>query len=232
MLERARGIWQRLVGKRGGAVEDERRVWVRRPSVATAVVRPGGEGRVPARARDISRGGISVVVGQPFDSGTMLCVEVASSPAQASFSVLACVVRVSPLGEQQWLLGCRFCAELSARDLARFTTDAGNAGADEDRGWPRSGCDLDATLVVADEKAEEEQTARVVNISPGGAALIVGGEVPAGTVFTLAVEGRVAGLSCTVVACAVHVTSFHEGKWLVGCSFIRELSEDDLRALL
>ena len=36
----------------------------------------------------------------------------------------------------------------------------------------------------------------------------------------------------TILACVVHVTTQASGEWALGCNFIRELSEEDLKALV
>jgi hypothetical protein len=34
------------------------------------------------------------------------------------------------------------------------------------------------------------------------------------------------------MACVVYKTDVDEGQWLVGCNFVRELDDEDLRALI
>ena len=47
-------------------------------------------------------------------------MELPPSTGEPSISVLACVVHSQPEGDAEWVLGCRFSAELNDADLAAF----------------------------------------------------------------------------------------------------------------
>jgi hypothetical protein len=236
MLQRARTLWRRILsgppGREPEAVE-ERRVWVRRPSSADAVLRARGEeSRLTARIRDASRGGISLVVGRSFEPGEVLEVEVPGGTDQSSSVVLACVVRVRPQPGGEWLLGCSFCAELSDRDLASFGAGRVRPPEDDPRDWLRFRCDVEATFELTADPTSPPCEARVVNISPRGVGLLVDRPVPAGALLSLELRGAGGDVRRSMLACAVHVTARPGPEWVVGCSFPRELSESDLQALL
>src|SRR5262249_57524342 len=77
----------------------------------------------------------------------------------------------------------------------------------------------------------ERWGAGVVNISANGIGLLLDRPVENGTLLSLALRSPTTHSSHTILACVVHVTS-RPGEWTVGCNFIRELSEADLKALL
>src|SRR4051812_35150764 len=110
--------WGRLLGLgRGDVAEEERRLWGRvNCDVQTTIQSANGDGgpALPARARNVSLGGINLSAGQAFEPGSLLSVAL---PVGGGTEVLACVVRCEPLGAGQWELGCTFAAQLSEEDL-------------------------------------------------------------------------------------------------------------------
>ena len=55
--------------------------------------------------------------------------------------------------------------------------------------------------------------------------------IPTGTLLNAELHGP-SGQTFTILACVVHVSAAAEGGHLLGCNFIRELSETDLRSLM
>jgi c-di-GMP-binding flagellar brake protein YcgR len=96
----------------------------------------------------------------------------------------------------------------------------------ERRVWVRYPANLQTTLQAA-QAPEERLSARVGDISRGGIKLVV--QRPLQTGELLSVE-----LPCgdeaaqTVLACIVRVEALPDGEWSVGCTFSRELGDDDL----
>jgi hypothetical protein len=103
-----------------GTPTTERRCWVRYPCNQAAFSRslfPEEYIFWTARARDISRGGLSLDLSQRFEPGTVLAVEVLSTNQT---SARALHVRVIHLREQEggsWRVGCEFLDILSDDDL-------------------------------------------------------------------------------------------------------------------
>ncbi|HJT79123.1 MAG TPA: hypothetical protein VJ739_18145, partial [Gemmataceae bacterium] len=56
--------------------------------------------------------------------------------------------------------------------------------------------------------------------------------VETGALLSLDLLDNSGRLATTMLACVVHVTAEGEGRWALGCNFIRELSEQELSALL
>ena len=64
-----------------------------------------------------------------------------------------------------------------------------------------------------------------------GIALVVTDEIPAGTLLNADLHGAGAE-SFAILACVVHVSAAPEGGHVLGCNFIRELNENDLKNLM
>src|SRR5437763_2964316 len=118
MLQRTFSFWRRLIGQPdahgdhgGTAVQDDRRLWVRyEADIQTHVqlAQPAQAERVSARIRNLSLGGAELIADRPFQTGQIVSVELPSATDGELQIVLACVVRVKPLGENEWALGCVF----------------------------------------------------------------------------------------------------------------------------
>jgi hypothetical protein len=240
MFERARTWWRRLTGQTTGPEttasrgEEERRGWQRLPSSATTTITPVGEDVQPrpARVRNVSRGGINLVTSCSFEPGTVLRIELPASGGATTNTVLVCVVHATPQGDQEWALGCSFAEELSNSDLAAFGASGDPAAAKENRRWVRFICKVKATYQLANDPAQKTWPAQLLNISAAGVGLLVEQAVEIGTLVNIELRKTAGDETRTILACVVHVVAHPEHEWTLGCNFIRELSDDDLRALL
>src|SRR5262249_44027747 len=70
-----------------------------------------------ASVRDLSTGGVGIVVNRRFEPGTLLSVELQDAEQTINRNLLVRVVRVISEGEGRWLLGCAFTNKLSDADL-------------------------------------------------------------------------------------------------------------------
>src|SRR5947209_9836578 len=90
--------------------QGERRASVRFPCRWDATCRQpsaaGNEACVRARARDISTGGVSVIVPQWFGRGTLLWIDLHDGPRERSRSVLARVMHATLQPDGTWFVGC------------------------------------------------------------------------------------------------------------------------------
>jgi hypothetical protein len=101
----------------------DRRVWVRYSCDLEGPCQPAGgsiEVSWSARVRDISRGGIKLHLNRPFETGTILKVDISNEQGDGSRSLMVRVVHVSPQGPSSWSLGCAFDKELTEQDLHFF----------------------------------------------------------------------------------------------------------------
>jgi hypothetical protein len=101
----------------------ERRAYVRLASDLAATCRPAGRAQSvswPGKVRDISLGGVGLLMRHRFRPGTYLAVELRESTGQSLRTVLARVVHataVSVDGNPCWLLGCAFDEPLSEEEF-------------------------------------------------------------------------------------------------------------------
>lgn len=72
----------------------------------------------------------------------------------------------------------------------------------------------------------------VRDISTGGIGLVSRAPVPPGTFFAIELQNNTGGESLRLRARIIHATRQDERSWLLGCLFTRELSADELAALL
>jgi hypothetical protein len=69
--------------------------------------------------RDVSPGGIAVILNRRFEPGTILVVEV-FKPKEASESRPVRVSHATPDKDGRWIIGCAFAWPLSQEELRRF----------------------------------------------------------------------------------------------------------------
>ena len=145
--------------------------------------------------------------------------------------MLMCVVHVAPVGEGQWAVGGTFSRELTEDDLEAFGASKKRTALPDKRSWERFACTLKATynVVTAPEPATFEAT--VLNISASGVGLSVDRATEAGTLLSVDLMTPAGNVVRTILACVVHAGIPQDGRWALGCNFIRQLREDDLRAL-
>jgi hypothetical protein len=239
MFGRTFSFWRRLVGKTPPAPEEvnaDRRLWVRYPAdLKTNVQLAGGpvaENRVSAQVRDISLGGANLLVDHLFETGQLVSLELPQGGNADKHTVLACVVRVIPEAPGRWALGCVFSRELTDEDLQGFGAKRVRPPTSDQRTWMRFPTNIKANYLNIGDPENRVYSAQVLNLSASGVGLHVTSAVDAGALLSvdlISADGKVVR---TILACVVHVTTQSAGGWALGCNFIRELSEDDLKALI
>ena len=238
MLRRAHTFLRRLFFGRTFATADvtagadERRVWVRHAADVSArcgpAARDHGEAPLLARVTDVSVAGARLVAGRPFHPADLISIELPTQGGKAVLAVLAVVVHAAPRPDGQWALGCRFSRDLTDEDLRAF-------------GFARP------TGGVADLPPETELTALyrtsagadpvphrvpVAGLTPGGVVLCAEEEIALGALLAVRLCGPTGGQSPELLACVVRVVEGPDGRRLVGCDFIRELTDEELRTVL
>jgi hypothetical protein len=235
MFENARRTWGRLVGRPQElpTVEEERRVWVRFPCDREITCQPASAAkRLPARVQDISLGGISLLVGYPFETGGLLSVELPGTDDGCSTTVLAYVVHVAARDSGEWSVGCAFATELSDQELRSLGARRLKPPASDQRAWVRFPSNAHATYQWSRDPSSRPRPARVLNISPTGAALTAPEAVEAGALLSLELHDPQGNPRLTIMASVTRVTCDGGGEWALGCTFIRELTEKELEALI
>jgi len=236
MFKKTFSFWQRLMGRKTpepqpSSEQDDRRVWVRYPAQLMTTFRPAGDEHscLSALVRDVSQGGINLVVNKRLDAGQLLSIELPRSGAE-THHVLACIVRVDKDHAGNWSLGCVFSSELSDDELQTFGARRSLAASSDQRKFIRYASSIKVTFeIVSDLPGQHE--AQVFNISASGIGLLVSEHVEPGALLNVTMQSSSGSATRTILCCVVHVASQNE-QWALGCNFIRQLNEADLQALL
>lgn len=105
---------------------EERRAHVRFPCELDSSCSPitgSKDTQWTGKVRDISRGGVGIVLSRRFELGTLLNVEILEANGSSSGSMLARVVHVTPHTSGGWMIGCCFTSELGDDDVKLFAAD-------------------------------------------------------------------------------------------------------------
>jgi hypothetical protein len=109
--------------EQSASVHAERRAFVRLASDLAASARPSERGHDvgwPGRVRDISRGGVGLLLQHRFRPGTDLTIELRENSGKLLRTVDARVAHASAVlddGNPCWLLGCSFAQPLTDEEL-------------------------------------------------------------------------------------------------------------------
>jgi hypothetical protein len=98
----------------------------------------------------------------------------------------------------------------------------------ERRAWVRYVCELLTICQPTNLPTKEALLARVRNISRGGASLVIDQKFENGTILSVELPGPDGEPMCSLLACVIHAISQTGGDWSLGCSFVRELNDNDL----
>jgi hypothetical protein len=238
MLLRAFSSWGKLfgIGAPSTEVKEERRAYGRIlcevETTCSRVVAESAE-RLSATVRNVSRGGINLVVAQPLLPGELLRIAVPGGDAEESSEVLACVTRCrTEKGIHQ--AACTFATQLSDADLMRFGGLKPPPVAIDQRGWVRFECPAQAvfTVVGAPDETAAPCPAKVLNISAGGIALRTPALRTVGELLSIDLGRGEDRAIVTTLASVVRTTVERGGEGIMGCNFISELSEEQVRRLL
>ena len=239
MLQRTLSTLGHVVRRRRPAdapepLQTERRVWVRYPCEVEASCQPANAPdalRLSARVRDISRGGIHFLVNCPVESGALLSVELPAPAGRFASTVLAYVVRVQPL-QGEWSVGCTFACELNDDDLEPFGARRVKPRADDQRTWVRFPCQAQASYQLVQAPGAEKQRVQVLNLSANGVGLRNDRPIDLGRLLNLELRSPRGPFILNILACVVRTMPRDSGDWVLGCNLIRELSDQELKALL
>jgi hypothetical protein len=176
--------------------------------------------------QNISAGGIGLLVNRAFTPGEVLSVELPGSPSR---TVLACVIHSTPQDEGIWLLGCSFSTAFRDAELQAFGAHREQGADDDFRAYVRSPCDLEMGCHAVEEADPEPLQVKVLNLSAGGAGLLVSQPVEPGTLLSLDLPANEGPM--TILGCVVYVSPRGEGEWVIGCNFANELPVETLQAL-
>jgi c-di-GMP-binding flagellar brake protein YcgR len=232
MLARLLSLWVRHRTE-SEIDKTDRRVWVRFQSHLDISCEPAGpvQGeRVQAQLHDISRGGIRLLLEDRVQEGDLLSVELPSEKGE-NCTVLACTVWVEPRGEAGWLVGGSFSAELTDEDLERWGGRRPRPTPPEQRDSPRFPSSVQVSFQKVRAHDSLAREGRVVDVSPSGMGLRTEESLRVGDLLSVDFRDPSGKALFTTLASVIRVTDRGAGDRLFGCTFIRELSEQELRLL-
>ncbi len=213
----------------------DRRNWVRVPlnrETSFRIVNSAAPAAV-GQVRNVSQGGINLIVGQVIKPGTMLSIDLPHAKGTPGASVLACVMHCNEEGSL-YSIGCTFSSELGDSELREFGGRREPAQSSDQRTWTRFAAHGHAQYQrAANPLAVEPRLAEITNISPSGIGLVLEEAIEPGTVLNLGLHKKGAHEALfQVLACVVFLGERREGGWVAGCNFIHELPERDFRQLV
>jgi len=111
--------------------EIDRRAHPRHPCLLPTSCKPAcaNEMKWDAMIRNISQGGLRLVLRRRFERGTGLAIELPDKDRHESYVVFVKVVDTRPEEGGLWSLGCQFISQLSEDELHRLVALAASGGA-------------------------------------------------------------------------------------------------------
>jgi head-tail adaptor len=184
------------------------------------------------QVRNLSREGIGLLLAQQIEIGAVLKVELQAVDQSNATIILACVVYALEEQDGGWMHGCAFVTELSDAEMAQFGAERARPDEAEQRFWVRFPRELEASYRVVRITERDMSHAKVVDISASGVGLLVQRPIEAGSLLSIILMALKGKSSLKMLACVVRVTERPGGERLLGCNFIRELSDRELTMLL
>lgn len=184
---------------------------------------------VAAKVSSFSHSGIGLIVEREVGSGAMLQIDLPAAPDQSKSSVLAYARRAKKLANDEWLLECAFAIELDDETLAGLGGRRERPAPPDRRAWTRFPVLGSATYFQVGTHALSRR-ATILDLSPVGVGLIANENIEPGVVLSVELHCGVSD-PFSILASVVYVSEKEVGRWLLGCQFIRELKESELRRL-
>jgi hypothetical protein len=174
--------------------------------------------------RDISLDGVGLVTRKPFPIDAILTLELPMRSGTVCRAARVKNLRSTP--SKGWIVGCLFVEPLAPGDI--IVRPLSRPPTRERRSKPRytAHCERGQCRVLS-MKIEGPWNMLVQNVSETGIGLVSERPFKAGMTLTIELPGQLQELTSLRV---VH-SSKHGKSWLIGCTFARRLSPQELRAL-
>jgi hypothetical protein len=170
-----------------------------------------------------------LLVNRRIEAGELLSIELPDNDAQARGTVLVCVLSANAEADDEWSLSCSFSAELSEDDLQLFGVPAAQGGESEQRTLIRYVCNAHCVYEIIG--GTERGRAEVHDLSVGGVALTTATRIAVGSLMNLWLRDANERPIATMLASVVSARTTPDGSCSLGCTFLGELSEGQLREL-
>jgi c-di-GMP-binding flagellar brake protein YcgR len=213
---------------------EDRRAFQRYAADLEVSCRPLGALRAdswPARLKDISAGGIGLVVERRFEPGTMLAVDLVSTGSGSPRTLLSRVRHVTAQPEGEWLLGVALLREMSEEELKNWGAEPARPKGPDSRAWVRFPCDIPGLCRDAGAASVAPWQATVVNISAGGCGLVTARPVKEGTHLHVDLPDADGQPGQRLLVRVVQLREQADGSWFLGCELTDGLSATDTAEL-
>jgi hypothetical protein len=216
--------------------QEERRVALRFPTSLHTEVQPvrrqpEREGPWQARVRDVSAYGLGLVLPHPVEPSTILMADLEGPTEAVVRNVLVRVVHVTAHQPGEWVVGCALISEMTDEHLRTFRAERSRPAATDCRAWVRFPCNLETVCYSIDTVPGEQLPARILNISAGGAGLLVPCQFESRTLLKLQLPPPPGLPARKVLVRVVQARPYGNGDWFLGCEFADQLTDEDLVAL-
>jgi hypothetical protein len=129
-------------------------------------------------------------------------------------------------------IGCAFSDELSDDDLRPFGARKELSRGPDKRAWTRFPAQGMVDYIVLPPTGAPAKHAEITNISATGIGLFLEEKVEPGAILDLLLKTKTGEQAVDMLACVVFLGRRSEGGWIVGCHFVRELEDADVKRLL
>jgi hypothetical protein len=186
-----------------------------------------------ARVLNVSKDAINLITNRPVETGASLRLELPAVAEGPGTRVLACVVRATRTPKRRWIAECWLPLPLYPSDLECLGVQEMKALEGDRRAWPRWPCRSKALLRPAGSAEGPEETAEITDLSFGGLRLAIATDpFDVGTGVQLGLLRATPLPPLEILASVCHVRRQPGGGWSIGCTFIRELSWQELLSVL
>jgi hypothetical protein len=211
---------------------DERRASVRYLCDLETACQPLGGDVVdswPARALDISAGGVALVLGRRFEPGALLTVRLETADGKTTRTMLVRVVHTTQVDERTWRLGCALAGQLGQEELRAFQAECVQPTLPDCRAWVRFACDVETPCHAVAGAQPGTWSARVLDVSPGGMSLLVPCQFERGALLKVELPGSTKSCPQHVLVRVLRERPFRFQLWILGCELADQISDEDLR---
>jgi hypothetical protein len=189
--------------------------------------------RAPCQATllSASKSALDLLTDRAFEPGARVELEF---PAPANFGprVLACVVRSLSRDDGKWAVECYLPLPLGPSELSWLGVRRGVPSKTDRRRFPRWPYQKTAFFRRVGEEGAKHYPAKVDDVSFGGARLLVAAPAPeVGASLELLLQRTPSPPLC-MLAVVCHARVQPDGNWALGCSFVRELSWNELASVV